>query len=147
MDQFDEIYREFSDSVNGLIRSNINMQYSIKGSRSYMNKIRYLEEYATISINSCRRIGKTRYITSVLDEEPDEESLVIVKDRSFKWELYNDRTNVIAANQVAPYVFKNYNPKFIFVDEPFLVFNIITKENLYETFMRDYINCFVFLGN
>lgn len=137
-----ELQEKFFKLVDETVMLNTQTQLVLENSKTYMAQGHWLEEYATVSIDAGRRMGKTTYIQKRM--KPCD--LVIVP-RMLDVDYYyraarKNLTNVLSAESI----FNRFNmaghwrgqkdiPSYwnkVYVDEPSQVF--ATRDSRYEFF-------------
>lgn len=128
----------FEDFVDYAISLNERLRNSDKILKEHMSPLHYAHEFCTIHLNIGRQSGKTKYII----DNATETDLVIVQNHYHAIDLKQNgcKAKVVGSTNFN-YELSERNRGLknltainrVFIDEPKLCFENVTKENIFET--------------
>ena len=143
---FEENYDKFANIILSMIDMNLENQLNLDPKiRASMPKEHYAEQFATVRFDIGRRTGKSRFVQEYL-KNADGGAMSVVHCPEML-HTYKNIDHGYLPHSVKNFIYGKLKYRFIFVDEPKLVFEKITEYDLYSNLVTNELQCFIFIGN
>jgi len=138
-----EHYEKFCCAVDLLVEANEQFRERFRDQKWYdaFGPVTYAAERATVQVNPNRQAGKTEYIKS----RAKAGDLIVVHAREFI-HSYVDCGTEAEVRMVSELRADESRYNKIYIDEPWLVFQNVSRGKFYSSLCKDADQTFIFLG-